>query len=191
MNIRRLQVQDIAAYWRLRLQALKQFPQSFGASYEDAKDTPIVNIREKFSAADDNFIVGAFTESGELIGMVGFRQETPRKMRHKGMVWGMYVEESCQGQGVGKRLLMELLQSAHRVPGLERIHLYVVDTNLPAKRLYQSLGFRTYGLEIHAMKLDANTYVNEELMVYELERAGSARINDKEREDDDGISNLR
>lgn len=170
MDIRKLQVEDAEAYWKLRLQALYEYPRSFGASYEEVKDKPIERIIERFSASDSNFILGAFSEPEELIGMAGFRRETFLKMRHKGTVWGMYVDRAYQGRGIGQRLMQELLHRVRKIPELEQIQLYVVDTNEHAKRLYQSVGFTTYGLEIHAMKLDDSTYVNEEFMVYRWER---------------------
>jgi nicotinamidase-related amidase len=80
----------------------------------------------------------------------------------------MYVEERHQRQGLGKRLMQALIHLAGQIPGLEQIRLYVVDTNESARQLYRSMGFATYGLEIHAMKLNETTYVNEELMVYRM-----------------------
>ncbi|NBD25359.1 GNAT family N-acetyltransferase [Paenibacillus sp. T1] len=170
MWIRKLQVEDAESYWRLRLDALRRYPQAFGADYEDAKHTPIEEVRGRIADGTDNFILGAFADTGAIVGMVGFRREPYRKMRHKGMVWGMYVDPASQGQGAGRRLMEELMARAREMPGLEHIGLYVVDTNRSAKSLYLSLGFVTYGVERNAMKLDEGTYVHEELMVRFLER---------------------
>jgi RimJ/RimL family protein N-acetyltransferase len=170
MNIRRLNVEDVEAFWKLRLRGLREHPEAFGASYEDAKEMPMEKVKERLSDSDSSFILGAFNETEGLIGMVGFMQETSRKTRHKGIIWGMYVDRSFQGQGVGKKLLISLIKSASTLPELEQINLAVVDRNVNAKRLYQSLGFVTYGAEQNALKIDKNTYVNDELMVYKLER---------------------
>ncbi|SFJ79322.1 Ribosomal protein S18 acetylase RimI [Paenibacillus sp. UNC496MF] len=166
MDIRRLTVEDAASFWRLRLEALRRYPLAFGSAYEEAKDTPFADVRARFKEDPGQFILGAFTEAGELAGIVGFRRETSRKMRHKGMIWGMYVDPAAQGRGIGRGLMAELLRRAGELPGLELAQLAVVDANAPAKRLYESLGFAAYGLERNALKLDDGTYAHEVLMAY-------------------------
>jgi RimJ/RimL family protein N-acetyltransferase len=145
-----------------------EHPEAFGASYEDAKEMPMEKVKERLSDSNSNFILGAFNETEGLIGMVGFMQETSRKTKHKGIIWGMYVDQSFKGQGIGRQLLTSLMKSASTLPELEQINLVVVDRNISAKRLYQSLGFVTYGVELNALKIDENTYANDELMVYKL-----------------------
>jgi ribosomal protein S18 acetylase RimI-like enzyme len=170
MNISMLQQDDVHSFWRLRLQALRNQPRAFGSSYEDAKDIPIEVVRERLISADNNFVVGAFTEAEVLVGMVGFKQEPSKKMSHKGLVWGMYVDEQYQGRGIGKLLITEMLTMVYKLQEIEQINLMVVVDNIAAKRLYESAGFITYGTEINAMKLDEDTYVDDELMVKRLER---------------------
>jgi ribosomal protein S18 acetylase RimI-like enzyme len=170
MMIRRIQPEDVESFWKLRLKALKDHPDAFGASYEESKDTPIQIVRERLINSNTNFVIGDFTDAGELIGMVGFRQEHSKKMQHKGMIWGMYVDKSYQGQGIGKKLLTEIITIVDQITEIEQINLIVVDYNITAKRLYESLGFTTYGTEINAMKLNENTYVNDNHMVKKLER---------------------
>src|SRR3569832_418989 len=104
--IRQLLYSDVDDYWNLRLAALKQFPEAFGASYEEVKDTSIETVRERFSTTDENFILGAFQDD-QLIGMAGFRREHLVKMKHKGINWGMYVKPGFQGRGIGKGLILE------------------------------------------------------------------------------------
>ncbi|MFC5470891.1 GNAT family N-acetyltransferase [Cohnella suwonensis] len=162
--IRQLVVSDVVNYWNLRLKALSEHPDVFGASYEEVKDTPIESVKERFSSTEENFILGAF-KGEELIGMVGFRREQLIKMKHKGIIWGMYVNSNFQGKGIGKELVIELIRKAKQLKELEQINLFVVDRNQRAKALYESIGFKSFGKEINAMKVGDN-YLNEELMVY-------------------------
>jgi ribosomal protein S18 acetylase RimI-like enzyme len=83
----------------------------------------------------------------------------------------MYVAPEARGQGVGKALLQEVISRASELAGLEQINLMVVTTNIAARRLYLSLGFRVYGLEYHAMKR-GDVYWDEELMVLVLSHLG-------------------
>ncbi len=47
---------------------------------------------------------------------------------------------------------------------LEQLTLGVVSTNEPAKRLYESMGFKTYGIEKRAIKMNG-VYSDDEHMV--------------------------
>ncbi|BBK34808.1 hypothetical protein STHU_54420 [Allostella humosa] len=104
---------------------------------------------------------GAF-DGGQPIGMAGFFAETGEKRRHKGMVWGVYVQAGWRRRGIAARLIDRVL--AHAEPRVEVLHLSVVAENAGARRLYESRGFTAYGLEQHALRL-ADRYVDELLMV--------------------------
>jgi putative acetyltransferase len=52
------------------------------------------------------------------------------------------VASECQGQGIGRALFEALLAAVQRErPGVERVELFVRETNVRAIRLYESLGF--------------------------------------------------
>ena len=61
-------------------------------------------------------------------------------------------------------LMQELIRHSTAISGLEQLYLGVVTTNVVARHLYLSLGFRIYGVEPHALKLDEQ-YLDEELVV--------------------------
>lgn len=50
-----------------------------------------------------------------------------------------------QRRGIGRRALRLMLQHGFDVLNLERIYLYVVEYNLPARRLYEASGFAYEG----------------------------------------------
>ncbi|MGP8234474.1 MAG: GNAT family N-acetyltransferase, partial [Limisphaerales bacterium] len=58
---------------------------------------------------DDNFVFGAFQE-GQLVGTAGFFRYPLAKARHKGRIWGVYVRANCRGRGIGRALLIALLE---------------------------------------------------------------------------------
>jgi len=164
MSIRTLTEADAEAYRHIRLQALRDHPDAFGACYEDAAAMPIDQLRARIAGNETDFILGAFDERSGLVGTVGFKRETGIKVRHKGFVWGMYVDPAYRRRGLGRELLSELLARAARQPGLERVNLAAADGNTGAAGLYESLGFEVYGKEIDAMKLGDGVYVSELLM---------------------------
>ena len=87
------------------------------------------------------------------------------KLRHKSSVWGMYVVSEVRARGIGKLLLSELLNKAKCLEGVEQVNLSVVSSNIKAKGIYHSLGFKTYGIEVNALKIGVQ-YFNEDLMVF-------------------------
>ena len=46
MAIRELLERDTEQYWSLRLRALKECPEAFGASYEEEKDKPLSSVQQ-------------------------------------------------------------------------------------------------------------------------------------------------
>ena len=63
------------------------------------------------------------------------------------MIVSMYVTATHRGQGVGRRLLQTILAALEDDPALIRAILHVSRVQLPAQRLYASLGFVPVGEE--------------------------------------------
>ncbi len=170
LDICTLEEHDVAAFQSLRLRGLQETPDAFGATYDEfmheAPSTIIERTRSKTSFPQ-SFVLGAFDAEGQLVGIVGCYRESRKKSRHKAMVWGMYVAPEVRGQGIGKQLMQALLTHCTTIVGLEQIHLGVVTTNVAARHLYETLGFRTYGIEPHALK-DGERYIDEEFMLLSL-----------------------
>ena len=63
------------------------------------------------------------------------------------MIVSMYVTASHRQRGVGRRLLQAILADLEDDPTLTRAILHVSRSQLPAQRLYTSLGFVPAGVE--------------------------------------------
>lgn len=163
MFTRRIKKEDASDYWKLRLRALKEYPEAFASSYEESLSKPLDEVANRISDNDDNYILGAFNNN-KMIGMVGFKREASKKLQHKAVIWGMYIAPEYQGRGIGRKLLEEIIDRAKHMGSLKQINLVVVTSNEQAKRLYQSLGFQQYCIERKALKV-GNTYYDEEMMV--------------------------
>jgi ribosomal protein S18 acetylase RimI-like enzyme len=161
--VRPLVESDFGAWWRLRLRMLKEHPEAFGGSYEEAIAAGDAPQRERF-LQPESFIVGAF-DGDELTGVVGCVQQRLAKMRHKAFIWGVYVAPEARGRGVGRALMEAAIARAREWPELQQIHLAVVTTNEAARRLYRSLGFQAYGLEPAALKVDGRDLDEEHMLL--------------------------
>jgi|SRR5437016_2555370 len=164
MEVRILTEADAEAFWNIRLRALRDDPESFGATFDEFLERGIAGAAQglrKRPTSPDDVTFGAFERT--IVGIAGFRREEAIKRRHKGIIWGMYVPREMRGKGIGKALLEAAIAYARTLPGLEQINVSVVITSKEAHRLFQLLGFETYGLERHALKLN-NKYFDQELM---------------------------
>ncbi|MGR3778322.1 GNAT family N-acetyltransferase [Bacillus paramycoides] len=165
MTIRLLQATDAESYWNLRLESLKENPEAFATTYEESiqGDNPIQQVANNLETAG-NFTFGAF-KNDKLIGIVTVLQEKRLKLQHRGVLVAMYVTPSQRDSGTGKALLKETLKKAKEL-NLEQIILTVLTDNKPAKALYESMGFQTFGIEKKALKYKEQ-YFDEEFMVLE------------------------
>ena len=170
MRVRELEEHDAFQYRALRLRALKEHPTAFSSSYEQQRQWPMETfarrLRTTFDSAD-SFMLGCFVGES-LIGTVGlYREESPKRM-HRAVIVGMHVAAEWQGRGYGRALLTEALGRARQMTGLVLVSLAVESTNEPARSLYASIGFETYGVERHALFVDGE-YFGEELMALKLD----------------------
>jgi len=165
VQIRKLTEQDIDVFWELRLRALRDNPEAFGSTYEETLARGKEAMLWRLSQAGDSFTLGAFDDG--MVGTVRFHREEGLKEKHKGYVFGMYVEPEVRGRGIGKALMQELIAQSRTLEGLEQLLLGVVTINDTAHNLYRSLGFEEYGIEPRALKQDEQ-YWDERLMVLDL-----------------------
>ncbi|QNF29937.1 GNAT family N-acetyltransferase [Metabacillus elymi] len=162
MDIRLLKPLDAENYRNIRLEALQNNPESFGSSYEEEKEIPLETYKSRFQS-DESFTFGAF-ENEKLVGVVTLVKENKLKLKHKANIFAMYVSPKKRGIGIGKCLMVEVINKAKDLKGIEQIYLSVVTTNESAKKLYSFLGFEVFGSEKRALKFE-NTYLDEEHMV--------------------------
>jgi len=160
-NLRRLAPDDAALYRDIRLEGLAESPDAFSSTLEAEEDRPLDAFAGRLA---DSHVVGAFSGS-HLAGVAGFYVQAGPKQAHKGMLWGMYVRPEYRGLGLGRMLVEAVVEHARE--RVELLQLFVVSDNLPARRLYESLGFVEYGIEWHATKHHGH-YHDDVMMVLPL-----------------------
>jgi ribosomal protein S18 acetylase RimI-like enzyme len=154
------QESEIRAYYDLLMKVIADEAQFFRVSPADIEG-------EVFPTKDtfENFTLGAFNDEGELVGTVGFKRDLFVKLKHKGLIFRMYVSEKAKGQGLGRKLLQALIERAKQGEGLRQLYLTVVSSNQRAINLYLSEGFELYSREKESIKMAENEFVDEDSMI--------------------------
>jgi RimJ/RimL family protein N-acetyltransferase len=164
IEIRRLRADEADRFHALRLRGLEESPAAFASTLEEDLALSSDSVRARFPSAEDRFVLGAFDEAGALVGAVGFSRETKRKLRHWGKGWGMYVAPEARGRGVGRALVVRLLEECRRVEGLEQVVLEVATEAVAARALYRACGFEPFALQCDAMRDGERSYDVEHLV---------------------------
>jgi ribosomal protein S18 acetylase RimI-like enzyme len=157
VEIRRLAIGDAANYRAIRLDALQKEPDAFGSVHAVEAARPLADFAERLTAC---MVFGAYA-GGRIVGVAGFKPETGPKDRHKGFVFGFYVDPDWRGRGIGSKLMQALITCAR--DHVEQLTLAVVQGNEAALSLYRKVGFEAYGVEPRALKSD-HGYSDEVLM---------------------------
>jgi L-amino acid N-acyltransferase YncA len=106
-------------------------------------------------------------EDGRVLGSATMGPNRPGRGSHVGTASFM-VDEAVRGRGIGRRL-GEHVVAWHRDQGYRGIQFNaVVETNIPAVRLWQSLGFEIVGTVPGAFRSRAHGYVGLHVMYLPL-----------------------
>jgi len=150
---RRLGPGDAAAFRALRLEALRLHPEVFAADHDEEAARPLDWFAERLVA---NEVWAAAAPDGTLLGMAGLMRHATPKLRHKAVLWGVYVRTGARGAGLAAALVGVALAAARGE--VEEIRLTVTAGNAAATRLYEGFGFRAYGREERALRLAGRDY---------------------------------
>ena len=171
MEIKELQSSEHREYKTFLMEGLINDESNFKISPDD-------ETRADFPTKDaaDSFTLGAFVD-GSLAGVVSFQRDgfDREKLRHKGLLFRMYVSPVHRGKGIAKELIAETIKKVEAVGDIEQINLTVVSDNSTAKSLYEKFGFKSFATEKNAIK-HKGKYFTEEQMVLFLNENRNAEV---------------
>ena len=157
--IRPLTAADVHPYKSLRDEALECAPESFSSDHAASVNRPASAYAPRFGApASGHFFLGAFAPDGPLLGCIGSERELLPQQRHSARVVSMMVAPAAQRRGIGQQLLAACIEQAAQVAGLEQLTLSVTASNHHVVRLYESAGFRAWGLLPRAIVVQGAGY---------------------------------
>lgn len=150
--------------------------------YKEFLKIGLINDHENFRISpndDDNlhfptkdryysFTLGAY-ENDTLTGVVSFTRDGSdrEKLRHKGILFRLYVSNLHRGKGIAKLLIEELIERVKKIDDIEQINLTVVSDNQNAKLLYEKFNFTTFASEKNAI-IWQGKYFTEDQMVLRI-----------------------
>jgi GNAT superfamily N-acetyltransferase len=158
-SVRRLSPADAPIYQALRLEGFRRQPGEFRIAAEDEAGLSTEAVAARLAGG---FVAGGFDADG-LAGIAGLTRMQGAKLRHKALLWGMYVADRARGRGLSQELMQVVLLEADST-GVEQVLLTVMAENVRARRLYQRWGFQVYGIEPGAVRVDGR-YLDEALMI--------------------------
>jgi GNAT superfamily N-acetyltransferase len=143
--VRETVIDDWQALRDIRLEALRDAPSAFGSSYEReaAFGEPdwlrriarggnflafIPEVRaSKVGASEPAGLIGGYPETADIVELVS-----------------MYVRPKARGRGVGEALVAAVFAWA-QARDAKTVHLWVTESNDPARALYERCGFSPTG----------------------------------------------
>lgn len=170
MIIRKLTAEDLPAFRDLRIEMCAAHPEAFEQTSDEAAATSDQQLLQWMLPQDvfpEKFILAGLQDN-EILGVVGFQRDEHSKLRHRALIWSVYVRPQERGRGICRNLMLQTIEAARTMEGLEFLTLEVSSTQTSAKALYVSLGFKTIGNVWRCYKLSDSSYVDSEDMVLKL-----------------------
>lgn len=160
--LRTAAVKDAPQIVKLMKGIIKEGPYTLAEpdEYRSTIKTESAKIRRFKNAIGKIYLV--FTIGNEVTGFISFDNWDTRRTAHTGL-FSVFLKKKWRGMGVGKILVMGMLDWAKTNPLNRKISLFVFSTNKNAIALYRKLGFRQEGRCPKDMIIDGK-YVDSVMM---------------------------
>jgi len=90
------------------------------------------------------------------------------KTRHRAGI-AIAIKREYWGQGIGTRLMQEMIRIAEGKEGVTQLELDFIEGNERAKALYEKMGFKVVAVKPNSIRLKDGTLLNEYSMVREMQ----------------------
>jgi GNAT superfamily N-acetyltransferase len=162
--IRQVRADDGPAFRAIRLEAIADSPTAFGSSLAETQSRPPQYWEQRVASAaagHDNVLFVAESAAG-WVGIAGGYADA----NAAGSVdlISMWVNPAFRGQGIGKRLVGQVVAWAHQ-HGANQVALWVTEGNASACTLYAGCGFKETG---ELQMLPSHPELSEKRMVLKL-----------------------
>lgn len=138
--VRNVTPDDWAILRDIRLRALRESPDAFGTTYAEALGHED-RVWQARASGGSMFFACLAGRPDEPVGLAGGYLERPGEVH----LVSMWVAPEARGRSAGAALVEAVASWAVTVHHADALHLWVTETNKPAVRLYERLGFRPTG----------------------------------------------
>lgn len=140
IQIRQLDEEDVETYRDIRLEMLKNHPESFGTSYEDSSKE---GLEFFLSMIQKSQIYGAF-DGENLVAVSGIYIRDGAKLCHAASIWGVYVQPNYRGKRLSQELIKKSIEGLES--DIEQVFISASSENDRAIKIYNDLGFEQWGI---------------------------------------------
>ena len=155
-TIRILTGEDWSAWRALRIEMLRDAPESFHADLSEVEHWGEAEWRDSIRPLPDARF-GLFVGE-KLAGSACFFREKAVKLQHKGWMTAVYVVPELRGQGWGRELVRAVIAHAR-----EHVDVLLTGASRAGAPVYKAEGFVTYGIERDASRVNGKS-IDDELM---------------------------
>ena len=140
---------------QLTQRALREHPTAFttdAAAVARRRDDEVAaHLRELQRGR--GFRLGAFDESGSLVGTVRLNPRVGSRLAHSADLVFLYVCSEAQNRGIGRQLVTRAIGLAREIDGLRQLELMVSSDSPIARRLYDRLECEATGVLKHQIRV--------------------------------------
>lgn len=141
----------------------------YGLSYPEELDFTVqkeADFLRRFLDGPGSIMISVF-DGDQLVGNASLTNVLSKQKTLHRAEFGIAILKQAWRQGLGCKLVSELIAFAKQA-GYEQIELEVAAENAPAIHIYQKLGFAVYGERPRSLKLKNGSYLDEWLMILNL-----------------------
>lgn len=149
MEVRRIRADEGMALKEVRLRALREEPDAYHTTYDEAAVHPDAVWHDRAARAADGAYEAMFVldrGDGRLAGMV-YTNALPDPP-HDAFISSMWLDPDLRGGGMADALL-QAAESWARAMGCPQVELWASFTNERARRFYQRHGYVPAGVDEH------------------------------------------
>jgi len=136
MKITKLPVSRWLDYKNFYMDSIANSPQAFLWSKEEISSKEDSEWQDRIKN-----MFFAIVDDGKLVGMAGSYCEKKKKLSHIANIVRVYVNPEYRGKGIGRQLLLAVIEDIKSKPEIKKIQLGVISTQNSAYNLYKSVGF--------------------------------------------------
>lgn len=159
-TIRTTREEDAAPLYEHLVQVARDGVYIVSEPDEVAKPEEIRRKIARHNADPNDLNILATLEGGTIIGDLLATGGERRRVNHK-IRFGLSVALPYRDKGVGRAMIVALLDWAHAHPTIEKIDLGVFASNARARHLYTSLGFVEEGLRKREIRIAPGVYEDD------------------------------